>query len=205
MSRSLALALAVTSSLTLAGAARAQQPPPEPLPAPTDTPPRTPPRHAPRDPARPSERADSAQAAASPSADSAFVTKAAEGGAKEVAVAKLAADKASSADVKAFAKRLAADHSALNSELTALAASKHVDLPARSPEPPADLASSDGAAFDRAFLALMVQEHEAAIALFEGESRDGRDSEVKEWAARQLPALRDHLATAKTLKGRAGS
>lgn len=206
MSRALALALAVSASLTLAGTMQAQQPPPEPLPAPTDNPrPPRPDRTRPPDPPRPSENADSAQAAASASADSAFITKAAEGGAKEVAIAKLAADRASGADVKAFAQRLATEHSALNSELTALAASKHVDLTARAPEPPADLASAEGTAFDRAFLALMVKEHEGAIALFEGESRDGRDSEVKEWAAKQLPALRDHLAAAKALKGKAGS
>jgi putative membrane protein len=201
MSRALALALAVSSSLTLAAAAQAQQPPPEPLPAPTDTPPRT----RPADPPRPSETADSAQAAASPSADSAFITKAAEAGAREVVIAKVGANRASSADVKAFAQRLDKDHSALNSELTALAKAKHVDLTSRAPEPPADLASAEGAAFDRAFLALMVTEHEAAVSLFESEARDGRDSEVKEWAAKQLPALRDHLATAKALKGKAGS
>ena len=201
MSRAFALALAVSSSLTVAAAVQAQQPPPEPLPAPTDTPPRT----RPATPPRPSENADSAQAAASPSADSAFITKAAEAGAKEVAVAKVGTNRASSAEVKAFAQRLDKDHSALNSELTALAKAKNVDLGASTPPPPADLVSAEGAAFDRAFLALMVKEHEAAISLFESESRDGRDSEVKEWAAKQLPALRDHLATAKALKGKAGS
>jgi putative membrane protein len=200
MSRALARALAVSSSLMLAAAVQAQQPPPEPLPAPTDTP-----RTRPATPPRPSENADSAQSAASPSADSAFITKAAEAGAKEVAVAKLGTNKASSADVKAFAQRLDRDHSALNSELTALAKAKNVDLGASTPPPPADLTSAEGVAFDRAFLALMVKEHEAAISLFEGESRDGRDSEVKEWAAKQLPALREHLAAAKALKGKAGS
>lgn len=202
MTRALARALAVASSLTLAAAAvQAQQPPPEPLPAPTDTPPRT----RPADPPRPSEIADGAQAAASASADSAFITKAAEAGAKEVAIAKLAVTKAASADVKAFAERLVKEHTALNRELSAFAESKHVDLGANTPPPPADLASATGAAFDRAFVALMVKEHEAAIALFEGESRDGRDSEVKEWAAKQLPALRAHLDAAKALKGKASS
>lgn len=200
MPRAFVRALAVASSLTLSAAVHAQQPPPEPLPAPTDTP-----RTRPATPPRPSENADSAQAAASPSADSAFITKAAEGGAKEVALAKVGTLRASSADVKAFAKRLDQDHSAINSELTALAKAKNVDLGANTPPPPADLMSAEGAAFDRAFLALMVKEHEAAVSLFEGESRDGRDGEVKEWAAKQLPALREHLAAAKALKGKAGS
>jgi len=51
----------------------------------------------------------------------------------------------------------------------------------------------------------MVTSLDAAVALFEAESRDGRDDEVKEWAARQLPALRDQLAAARALRPRPGS
>ena len=36
----------------------------------------------------------------------------------------------------------------------------------------------------------------------ESESRDGRDVDLKEWAAKQLPALRDQLAKARVLAGR---
>ena len=60
-------------------------------------------------------------------------------------------------------------------------------------------------AFDAAFLAVMVASGEAAVALFEAESRDGRDDEVKEWAARQLPALREQLATVRALRPRPSS
>jgi len=59
--------------------------------------------------------------------------------------------------------------------------------------------------FDAAFVAAMIASREAAVALFEAESRDGRDGELKEWAARQLPALRDQLVAARTLRSRTGS
>jgi putative membrane protein len=59
--------------------------------------------------------------------------------------------------------------------------------------------------FDAAFVAAMIASREAAVALFEAESRDGRDGELKEWAARQLPALRDQLVAARALRSRTGS
>ena len=64
----------------------------------------------------------------------------------------------------------------------------------------AKLAAVPRAAFDAAFVTAMIARREAAVALFEAESRDGRDDEVKEWAARQLPALREHLAAVRALR-----
>ena len=51
----------------------------------------------------------------------------------------------------------------------------------------------------------MIASRESAVALFEAESRDGRDAEVKEWAARQLPALREQLDAARALRPRPSS
>ena len=67
------------------------------------------------------------------------------------------------------------------------------------------LRSQPPAAFDAAFVAAMVASREAAVALFEAESRDGRDGEIKEWAARQLPALREQLVAARALRARPSS
>jgi putative membrane protein len=186
MSRGFALALAAASSLTLAAAAPAQAQAPKPAPEPAPI-------------AAPMPKAPAGPTTAAASADSVFVAKAAEAGAKEVDLAKLGAAKATNTDVKAFAQRLVQDHTAVNTELAALAKSKDLKIRA-SAKPQTELAKLSGAAFDKAFVALMVKEHEAAIALFEGESRDGRDAEVKEWAAKQLPALREHLTQAKSLK-----
>jgi putative membrane protein len=142
-------------------------------------------------------------AAASP--DAVFVTKAAEAGARMVELAKVGAAKAAATDVKACAQHMAFDHRALGADLGSLARSKDVRVPAPSPAAVlSDVAARAGAAFDRAFLVQVVKEHEALISLFEGESRDGRDSDVKEWAAKQLPALREHLAKVRSLATRHG-
>jgi putative membrane protein len=142
------------------------------------------------------------------SADAVFITKAAESAVTDAALARLGAAKATTRQVKVFAQRLAQGHSALTRDIAALARSKSVDLgepPADTRRVGADLAPLSGPAFDRAFVAAIVKAHEAAVSLFEGESRDGRDADVKDWAARQLPAIRDQLARAQALRPNAGS
>ncbi len=142
------------------------------------------------------------------SADAAFIAKAAEGTAADAELATLAVTRATAADVKAFAVRVREAHAAIARELTAMAGTRRIDIPPR-PEAVtkavATLSSQRPPAFDAAFLAAMVASREAAVALFEAESRDGRDDEVKEWAARQLPALREQLATVRTLRPRPSS
>ena len=163
-----------------------------------------------------------AQAVADPgrSPDAAFVAKASDAAAVDAELATLAVTRARAAGVKAFAKRVLDAHAAIARELAAMGRTSPIAgapraepapanppaLPAAStvaakPDgPPPDgmkvvaaLRSQPAARFDAAFVAAMVASREAAVALFEAESRDGRDAEVKEWAARQLPALREQL------------
>ena len=137
------------------------------------------------------------------SPDAIFVTKAAEAGAQTVEIAKVGAAKAASTAVKALAQRLAQDHRAIRGDLLSLAKSKDVRVPPSSAATvAADLASRRGSAFDRAFLVQIVKAHDTLISLYESESRDGRDVDLKDWAAKQLPALRDHLAKARALAAR---
>ena len=187
MSRAFALALTAATSVTLAAATprrryqlRSRLPSRRPSAAPM-----------------PKAPSPAAMAAAS-SPDAVFVAKAADAGARELEIAKVGAQ----ARPQREGVRAAPDPGPHDREreLTSLARAKDVKIPAASAKSaPADLASLAGTEFDKAFIALMVKEHDAAIALFEGESRDGRDAEVKEWAAKQLPTLRDHLE-AKSLK-----
>src|SRR3954464_917284 len=62
-------------------------------------------------------------------ADKAFVMKAAEGGLAEVELGKLAADKASSNDVKQFGQMMVDDHSKANDQLKSVAQQKGITLP----------------------------------------------------------------------------
>ncbi|HUQ87024.1 MAG TPA: DUF4142 domain-containing protein [Vicinamibacterales bacterium] len=57
-----------------------------------------------------------------------------------------------------------------------------------------------GAAFDEGFTAAQVKAHQDAIALFDQQTKIGSDSELKAFAAKQLPQLRDHLREAQELQ-----
>jgi putative membrane protein len=141
--------------------------------------------------------------AAANTADAVFIAKAAEAAAADAALARLGAAKAMTRDVRVFAQRLAQGRSALAREIATLARSKSVDLappPAEVRRVGADLAPLTGPAFDRAFMAAATRAHAAAVALFEAQSRDGHDADVKEWASRHLPAMRDQLTRAQAIK-----
>ena len=61
-----------------------------------------------------------------------------------------------------------------------------------------------GPAFDRAYMAKMVTDHQATIELFEAEARDGKDAAVRKWAAQKLPTIRGHLEKARALQAKLG-
>jgi putative membrane protein len=142
------------------------------------------------------------------SADATFLAKATEAVAADAELAALAAERARTPSVKAFAKVVLDAHAALARELDAMTGIRRIAGMPRAEMPSkavASLRSQPPATFDAAFVAAMIASRTAAVALFEAESRDGRDDEVKDWAARQLPALRDHLSAARALRPRPSS
>lgn len=195
--------------------------------------------------------------------DQEFVQKAAMSGRMEVQHGKMAASKASNAQVKAFGNTLVKDHTAANQQLMAIAkkkgitiADEHRSMPnqaspaggsaatttsdtkggasrttksattgttgasggvattgeARDRQSGAAQAgagqhmepwmSGTGAAFDRGFLEAQVKMHQEAIALFEKEANGGGDTDLKAFAQKQLPALRNHLKQAQDLQAK---
>jgi putative membrane protein len=57
-----------------------------------------------------------------------------------------------------------------------------------------------GAAFDEGFLDAQIKMHQDAIALFNQHSSIGADPDLKAFAAKQLPELREHLRQAEDLR-----
>lgn len=142
-----------------------------------------------------------ATAKSSGSADHSFIMKAAQGGMAEVQLGKLAADKASSEQVKQFGQKMVDDHSKANDELKSIAQSKNITLPA-------DLDSKDkalmnrleklsGAQFDRAYMQAMLKDHRTDVSEFRKEASSGKDAEVKAFASKTLPTLESHLQLAQ--------
>jgi putative membrane protein len=154
--------------------------------------------------------ANSSAASSTPSsADRDFMTKAAVGGMEEVELGRLATQKGANADVKAFGQRMVADHSRAGDELKSLAAQKNVTLPtALDQQHQADvdrLSKLSGAAFDREYMSMMVKDHIEDVADFEREAATGTDSDVKGWAGRTVPTLRQHLQMAQETAGKVGA
>jgi putative membrane protein len=153
----------------------------------------------------------------------AFVQKVWEGNHKEVEMAKLAASRAKSADVKSFAQQLVTDHTSSSNALEQYAAKHNVTLQNPAPkastalrdtkekEPEAlaatddahmkNLTSKNGAEFDQAFIDMMVENHQNGVALFERQ-RDAKvgDSELQNFVANMVPTLRRHLSKAQDIQ-----
>jgi len=129
--------------------------------------------------------------------DQAFVVQTAKNGMAEVELGKLASEKASNARVKAFGQRMVTDHGKAGDELKSLAATKQITLPTM-PEPEHKamhdrLAKLSGAEFDRAYVREMVAGHRKGVDSFTMESTSGKDNDVKAWATKTLPTVREHL------------
>ena len=135
-------------------------------------------------------------------ADIEFAQKAAMGGKKEVATAKMAAGKTKNADVKALANKLVTDHTAANQELMSLMRTKHITPGAETKAEPEPWRAKAGAAFDSGFVDHVIADHEKDIAAFEAEANSGSDAELKEWASKKLPTLREHLKMAQDVKAK---
>jgi putative membrane protein len=140
--------------------------------------------------------------------DASFVKEAAAGGMMEVELGKLAQEKASSDKVKQFGKRMEDDHSKANAELKQLASTKGVDLPTalegKQKSTVERLSKLSGAQFDRQYMTTMVSDHKEDVSKFQSESSKAKDPDVKQFAGKTLPTLKEHLqlaeSTAKDVK-----
>jgi putative membrane protein len=134
--------------------------------------------------------------AAEPS-DGDFATKAAVGGMAEVESGQLALTKASNAQVKDFAKMMVADHSKANEELKAIAKMKNISLPTSLDEEHQkkmdELNTKTGNDFDKAYVSAMVDDHKKTLKLMQDEAKDGKDTDLKAFAAKTAPVVQSHL------------
>jgi putative membrane protein len=143
------------------------------------------------------------------SSDADFLKKAAAGGEAEVELGKLASEKASDPQVKKFGQTMVRDHSKVNNELSKLARRKDVDVPSsledKDQKEKDRLSKLSGADFDRAYMKLMVSDHEKDVSEFEKMAKKAKDPDVRSFASSKLPKLKEHLNMAKSDKSRIAS
>ena len=140
-------------------------------------------------------------AVAQPSADRKFVQDAAIGGLEEMELGRLAMQKAASDQVRRLGQRMADDHLQTSVVLMALAEAKGLTLPTsldvRQQKEIERLQKLSGADFDRAYMKLVVEDHQNDIREFRKQAQRGQDADIKSFAATTLPKLHDHLAMAR--------
>jgi putative membrane protein len=107
----------------------------------------------------------------------------------EVAMGRLAEQNGKSEDVKSFGKRMVTDHSKANDELKSIAEKKGVKLPSKEP--------SEKWTSDKAYMDMMVKDHEKDLAEFKEEANTGTDPDVKKFAEDTAKMVQEHLDLAK--------
>lgn len=135
-----------------------------------------------------------------------FAIKAAGGGMMEVELGKIAQDKAVSQRVKDFGAMMVKDHSKGNDDLMARAKSQNISLPpivGHDEQKMIDMLSKKtGAAFDKAYMNMMLGDHKNDIAEFKEAAEKCTNPSIKDFASQTLPVLEKHLDSAKAITGK---
>jgi len=134
-----------------------------------------------------------------------FLISAYQDGVAEIALSRLALEKAVDDNVKKFAQRMIDDHTQANNEITQLAQAKNIPLPtvpsAADQATLQNMSNLNGTDFDQAYMRHNVMVHEKDVSLFREQAISGTDPDIKTFAANTLPVLEIHLLSAKTIDG----
>ncbi|RNI30180.1 DUF4142 domain-containing protein [Rufibacter immobilis] len=133
-----------------------------------------------------------------------FVAEATSGGLFETEMGRLASSKAADPRVKQLGQKMLDHHLQQNTQLKQIADLKNLMVPTSLGDDHQEqynkVMAQAGQAFDKAYLEALIKDHKEAIEQFEEMSQDGKDTELKTFAAKGLPLLQAHLAQAEQLQ-----
>ena len=133
--------------------------------------------------------------------DKEFVMQAADAGMKKIRMGNEGSSKAGSERVKNFAAMMVRDHTKANEELKSIVEKNNMTMPVENKEKEMqDMTYKTGPDYDKEYMNRMVMDHHAAIELFEMESKNGKNADLKAFAAKTLPVLKMHLDSAKAVQ-----
>ncbi len=137
--------------------------------------------------------------------DAAFLRQVAQAGMAEVELGKMAMERAEKDTTRDFGKLMVQDHTEAARQLKAVAARKHVTLPTdlgtTGKKDQSELKLLNGEAFDSAYLRTQVMAHDRTVDLLEKQIASGTDEDIKGWARKTLPTVKQHAQMATTLAG----
>jgi putative membrane protein len=123
----------------------------------------------------------------------------------EIEAGKVAAQKASSPEVKKYGEHMVQEHMKMLDEGKKLAQAKGVKPPAGPEKKHQDalkkLQGAEGEDFDRRYMRQMVRDHQEVLKLAEKTARDAKDPALKAHAEKGLPHIKEHLESARNIEG----
>lgn len=132
-----------------------------------------------------------------------FLKKAEDGDIKERNIGRVVLEKSQNKDVKDYAQMLVGDHTKDLRKVVDLMNQKGMPQPNELPEVQHEalgkLNGLSGAALDREFMSMMVEDHQKDITEFRKEVNSAQDEDVKYYAEHTLPVLQEHLQKAQML------
>lgn len=153
-------------------------------------------------PAEPGHLPDQGAAASTPE----FVSSAESGTQFEIKAAQIALSKTQSPRVKHFAQKMIKDHGKAGQELHRILARDQGAQPPQGAPMPQDetqklqqLQSASGPDFDRAYIGIMLKDHETDTNMFRTYARGGNDPRIRAFARRTLPVIEGHLRLVEKL------
>lgn len=126
----------------------------------------------------------------------------------EIESSRLAIDKSHNTDIKQFAQRMIDDHTKAGEQMQQTLQSSHshaqaaTNLDTQHQKLLRELQHASGVNFDRDYIKIQTDAHKKAVALFRNYSKEGEDSAIRQFAARTLPVLEDHLNMVEHLHSR---
>ena len=131
------------------------------------------------------------------SADIQFADNAAIAGMTEVGLGKMAIMRTSNQKIREFAHMMVADHGKANTELIEIAKKKNITLPGALDTEHQKMTDSvsklSGTDFAGAYVDAMVEGHKKALALMQNEAANGKDADLKAFAAKLVPVVQMHV------------
>ena len=141
--------------------------------------------------------------------DQQLVNNVAAGNLLEVRLAQFAQTKAENPAVKQFGQRMVVDHTSSQKEWMAVAKRNGIDFKAElSPQQVAQaeqLKSLSGAAFDRAYMTSMVQNHRDNVATLQSERNAAHSADVRQLIDASLPTMQGHLNLSQQIGSQVGA
>jgi putative membrane protein len=138
--------------------------------------------------------------------DAEFLRDAAMANMTEIELGQAAQQNAQSDEVRRYGQRMVDDHGKAQFELRPLARRLNVDIPERLDGHHQDMVSrlsqKTGPSFDRDYVSMMANDHQTVVSKFEDAAQNASDNDVRAFANKMLPTLREHLRMAQDLNGR---